>query len=214
MKYVIKVKKEDIESTQEELFKLGYKWYCGATLMKFDIGVYFYLEGKQLQWGGEFFKADGHQEITLKELKELEEKSKTMNHKEAIENRRVVIYDPKGKNHAAIVTFLTGIGLQTDVIPYGNYSYSDIDKYDYFVFTERKVIARGTKDNGNIKQYTEKLTFEDFLSKQTFKNSVEVKLNSEYKALVTKETITVGCQTFDVGILDQLVAAHKEVTKC
>jgi hypothetical protein len=42
--------------------------------------------------------------------------------------------------------------------------------------------------------------------------SVEVKLNDQYTATVTRDTIRVGCQTFKVGILTSLLAAHKKIT--
>jgi hypothetical protein len=40
---------------------------------------------------------------------------------------------------------------------------------------------------------------------------VIVALNASYSAIVTKETIKVGCQVFPIDILDKLVAAQKEL---
>jgi len=38
-----------------------------------------------------------------------------------------------------------------------------------------------------------------------------VKLNASYDAIVTKETIQVGCQTFPISILDELVEAKNKL---
>ena len=38
-----------------------------------------------------------------------------------------------------------------------------------------------------------------------------VKLNDNYDAKITKDTIEVGCQTFPISILDELVAALKKL---
>jgi hypothetical protein len=41
---------------------------------------------------------------------------------------------------------------------------------------------------------------------------VEVKLNEAHNATVTENTIKVGCQTFPISIIDDLVKAKKELT--
>ncbi len=41
--------------------------------------------------------------------------------------------------------------------------------------------------------------------------SYEVRLNSKYDAVVTKDTVTVGCQTFPISILDKLVEAREKL---
>lgn len=38
---------------------------------------------------------------------------------------------------------------------------------------------------------------------------VEIQLNDDYKAIVTKKEIKVGCQTFDPSVVEQLAAALK-----
>lgn len=45
----------------------------------------------------------------------------------------------------------------------------------------------------------------------TIYDVVEVELNSQYKANVSKDTIVVGCQTFPVSILDKLNEAYAKV---
>ena len=40
---------------------------------------------------------------------------------------------------------------------------------------------------------------------------VEVKLNSQYNAIVTSDTIQVGCQKFPISILKDLQDAHKSL---
>jgi hypothetical protein len=43
--------------------------------------------------------------------------------------------------------------------------------------------------------------------------SVLLRLNSEYKAEITKDGIIVGCQKFPLSIIDKLVAARDKVLK-
>jgi hypothetical protein len=43
------------------------------------------------------------------------------------------------------------------------------------------------------------------------KKTAEVKLNDQYSAVVRKDRITVGCQTFPIGIIDELVKARQSV---
>lgn len=42
-------------------------------------------------------------------------------------------------------------------------------------------------------------------------DNVKVKLNDDYDAIVSKDTIEVGCQTFPISILDELVEARKQI---
>jgi hypothetical protein len=42
-------------------------------------------------------------------------------------------------------------------------------------------------------------------------DSVKIKLNDTYDADVTKDTIVVGCQTYPISILDELIAARKSL---
>lgn len=42
-------------------------------------------------------------------------------------------------------------------------------------------------------------------------SSKKVKLNDDYDAIVSKDTIQVGCQTFPISILDDLAKALKEI---
>lgn len=46
---------------------------------------------------------------------------------------------------------------------------------------------------------------------ETPAESVSIKLNDKYEALVTEDTITVGCQEFPISILEELVKAHKSI---
>jgi hypothetical protein len=43
-------------------------------------------------------------------------------------------------------------------------------------------------------------------------NEIEVKLNESYNATVREDTIRVGCQTFPISIIDDLVKAKKELS--
>jgi hypothetical protein len=42
---------------------------------------------------------------------------------------------------------------------------------------------------------------------------IKVKLNSKYDAIVSKDSIVVGCQIFPISILDDLVKAKDELGK-
>lgn len=42
---------------------------------------------------------------------------------------------------------------------------------------------------------------------------IEVSLNAEYKAIVTKNGIKVGCQTFAPDIIEKLAAAYKSLSE-
>lgn len=41
--------------------------------------------------------------------------------------------------------------------------------------------------------------------------TVVVPLNDEYKAIVRKDTVEVGCQTFPYSKIEEIIAAHKEL---
>lgn len=56
------------------------------------------------------------------------------------------------------------------------------------------------------------VTLDDLYSdKFTVPKSVTIALNSEYKATVEPDGITVGCQTFPLSVIDELVKARAEV---
>lgn len=45
------------------------------------------------------------------------------------------------------------------------------------------------------------------------KRTETVILNSAYTAIISRDSITVGCQTFDLSIVDKLVEARNKVSK-
>ena len=54
------------------------------------------------------------------------------------------------------------------------------------------------------------ITLEEFVDLMAVPESQKVKLNNQYTAIVTKDKIVVGCQQFDVSILEELnKAANK-----
>ncbi len=63
-----------------------------------------------------------------------------------------------------------------------------------------------------------RICFQDVMEKGTawleslVEKQVTVKLNSEYTAIVGKNTIEVGCQKFPIDILDELCKARDEVS--
>lgn len=68
-----------------------------------------------------------------------------------------------------------------------------------------------TKEWTPLKPHTV-VTLDDLYSdKFTVPKSVTIALNSEYKATVEPDGITVGCQTFPLSVIDELVKARAEV---
>lgn len=62
----------------------------------------------------------------------------------------------------------------------------------------------------SIRLYNIDDNFIHYSSVVTPPESITVELNKEYKAIVTKDTIQVGCQTFPISIIDELVKARKQ----
>ena len=60
------------------------------------------------------------------------------------------------------------------------------------------------------------LSFETFISKMlgTYKDpNIEVVLNDRHTAIVSKDSVKVGCQTFSYEVIERLYNASKEATK-
>jgi len=67
----------------------------------------------------------------------------------------------------------------------------------------------GHKHYANVTQVS---TLE-FIEAVKKKREVSVKLNSEYSAIVTKENVKVGCQTFTHEVILEVAEAIKKLTK-
>lgn len=94
---------------------------------------------------------------------------------------------------------------------YGNSDLSDFEALDFFQFSEDypldsgRVFNRGG-DRGKL------VTLEDLYSDRSLVyKTAEVKLNSEYTAVVTKSGISVGCQTFKPKVIDKLFEVWESV---
>lgn len=134
-----------------------------------------------------------------------------MNHKEAIESGAVAIHDPEGKNLTAIVAFFSALGLRIyeDIGDSG-----DFKEYPYVVYYNNHLV-RATTWSVPVTNSKEQLAFGEFLSRESFEYKpafVVVPLNVKYTAIVSKDKINVGCQEFDISILDKLVEARKSLS--
>tara|TARA_R110000868_G_scaffold217413_1_gene467486 strand:- start:633 stop:1034 length:402 start_codon:yes stop_codon:yes gene_type:complete len=67
------------------------------------------------------------------------------------------------------------------------------------------------KQSDDSRPTSQLISMDDLFEMQLKPDFSEVKLNSEYSAKVYKDKIVVGCQTFSVGIIDDLVLALKEI---
>ena len=88
---------------------------------------------------------------------------------------------------------------------------SQLEKGHYLSIKNNKVyytINSIKKDE--MKEHYGPVTVEEMLAIKPTK--VTVVLNGDYTATVTKDEITVGCQTFDPAILTKLVKAHEAVS--
>lgn len=54
---------------------------------------------------------------------------------------------------------------------------------------------------------------EIFSTKTDILKTVNVKLNKDYTAIISKDGIAVNCQTFDIKIIDELVEARNKILK-
>ena len=94
-------------------------------------------------------------------------------------------------------------------------------KFDQLDFTDRVTSNEVTpevfiKAVMNDKQHVHSFTpYEYFYFATTFKEpkKIELKLNDNTFATIDKNKIVVGCQTFDIGIIDKLVAVRNELNK-
>lgn len=86
----------------------------------------------------------------------------------------------------------------------------EIDKFPYVIIdVDNSITGRVGPSEINIK-FADIGKLDEIIKKH--KAPVEVKLNESYTAIVSKDTIKVGCQTFKIGILTSLLAAHKKVS--
>ena len=74
-----------------------------------------------------------------------------------------------------------------------------------------------TANTGRFDSITEPKTILEFTDLNKFAEvafiaeSYKVKLNSEYSAIVEKDTVKVGCQTFPYSAILEIVAAHDKL---
>lgn len=110
----------------------------------------------------------------------------------------------------AIISYLLCVGASSDLkggsISQAKEYYKD---YPYIVLTvEENSISIG--GNCDSKEYTKKIKFNDIFKIKLPKKQ-SVKLNNEHTALITPKEITVGCKTFPLSIIDDLVLARDKV---
>ena len=52
-----------------------------------------------------------------------------------------------------------------------------------------------------------------YTEKYSIEKKIQVKINNQYTAEITKNNVVVGCQTFPISVIDDLYNAKKEVMK-
>jgi hypothetical protein len=63
----------------------------------------------------------------------------------------------------------------------------------------------------NRPELYEIITIDELAKRLTKPTQIEVKLNDEHNAIVTKDSIEVGCQTFSIDIIEKLAEARKQL---
>jgi len=85
-----------------------------------------------------------------------------------------------------------------------------VSAYPYVIFDVNVISGRRTLEDRKEFSLAEVSNLKDYLKNG---DSVEVVLNDSYTAIVSKDTVKVGCQTFPITVLKALVAAHKKLNK-
>lgn len=84
-------------------------------------------------------------------------------------------------------------------------------KGDYLSVEENSIFLYTPAESSSItNEYHQIVTVEEMLAIRP--EAITVPLNNDYDAIVTKNSIKVGCQTFSPSILEKLVEAHKIVS--
>jgi hypothetical protein len=77
---------------------------------------------------------------------------------------------------------------------------------EYYEEQQKPIVIFKNKKNGMEKPFTAKV-----YDKPSKPSKVKVVLNSQYTAEVSKDSIVVGCQTFPIEILDELIEARNKL---
>lgn len=211
--YVRILSPEHCAAVQTRLFAMGYHW-CGAngTVVKYlgSKHISGYPDGR-LMFSTLRDRDDSQVEFTLTDLLALQETQNTNqqetkmkltsnsiikvlspDHLKAIAARlKELGYTWRGANPAT--THATHTTETKWVTVYPNTKEMDYTQDETFNHGDRKLI-----------------TLDDLYKQPT---TIEVKLNSEYTAVVSKDGLKVGCQTFNLSVIDDLAKAKKEVTQ-
>lgn len=110
----------------------------------------------------------------------------------------------------AIFSYLKSIGYKADqdkgdITELGKLFYNN---YPYIWFDDTGILKNVS--GRQRKSGYEGIGFQDIF-KIEFPKNQSVKLNSEHTAVITSKEITVGCQTFPLSIIDDLVRARDKV---
>lgn len=120
------------------------------------------------------------------------------------------IEDKTKERHEKIIQCLYALGYKnsdTCVISAVEYTKKYGFQYPWTIIDiDRKVFS------GNTREYKEHttITFDEFLSLKKDVN-IEIKLNDEYTAIVSKDNVKVGCQTFPLSVITKLYNAVEKM---
>ena len=88
---------------------------------------------------------------------------------------------------------------------YSDGSIKDVDVQDF------RFVAITDRVTGNTIPYNLNFASIEELFEAMSPDPVTVQLNDKYKAEITRDGVTVGCQTFPLSKIDELVAAKNKV---
>lgn len=131
-----------------------------------------------------------------------------MNHKEAIESGLFGIKEENWDKWPAICTFLKGIGIKASSSVHLKHN----KDCNVFFFNSENVLDRASYRYIFNTGFTI-LSFEEFLLKDNFNKIFDtITLTSEYKAVIYKDKVIVGCQTISIEKIKEILKISEELS--
>ena len=223
--FLLEINKDNVHSTQQKLFNLGLSWNYkeNPTMVKdfnyssFDGYVRCY--GSTLASFGtrNFYNAESVEfgELPRITQSDLDSYIATINNSDILPaNFLVKVFDKASSSLAQHRLKYLGIDFST-TFNLGSFPYNDAAEL-FLVCENNKIIGHISRHvfDANYSHY-DQFTIHDLYTKKKISKpeSIKVKLNSEYEAVVSKNEVKVGCQTFPISIIQDLVNAKDELLK-